>query len=117
MLVVVTLGDELPHGEALLSRLARFPQLTCVVQNINPERGNRILGFENRTLQGAPAIRDSLDGLSFALSPLSFYQINPEQTQVLYREALRLAAHKLPIKTQIITRPVMGVAVAEEAES
>ena len=91
MLVVVTLGDELPHGEALLARLARFPQLTCVVQNINPERGNRILGFENRTLQGAPAIRDSLDGLGFELSPLSFYQINPEQTQVLYREALRLA--------------------------
>ncbi len=91
MLVLVTLGDELPHGEALLARLARFPQLTCVVQNINPERGNRILGFENRTLQGAPAIRDSLDGLSFELSPLSFYQINPEQTHVLYREALRLA--------------------------
>ncbi|MFB0953608.1 MAG: 23S rRNA (uracil(1939)-C(5))-methyltransferase RlmD [Aeromonadaceae bacterium] len=91
MLVLVTLGDELPHGGALLARLARFPQLSCVVQNINPERGNRILGFENRTLAGAPAIRDSLDGLSFELSPLSFYQINPEQTQVLYREALRLA--------------------------
>ena len=44
MLVVVTLGEELPHGEALLARLARFPQLTSVVQNINPERGNRILG-------------------------------------------------------------------------
>lgn len=91
MLVLVTLGDALPHQEALLARLARFPQLTSVVQNINPERGNRILGFDNRTLSGAPVIRDQLDGLSFELSPLSFYQINPEQTQVLYREALRLA--------------------------
>lgn len=91
MLVLVTLGEELPHQEALLARLARFPQLTSVVQNINPERGNRILGFDNRTLSGEPVIRDQLAGLDFALSPLSFYQINPEQTQVLYREALRLA--------------------------
>jgi 23S rRNA (uracil1939-C5)-methyltransferase len=91
MLVLVTLGEALPHADALLTRLARFPQLASVVQNINPQRGNRILGFENRTLQGAPVIQDALEGLGFELSPLSFYQVNPSQTAVLYREALRMA--------------------------
>jgi 23S rRNA (uracil1939-C5)-methyltransferase len=91
MLVLVTLGDSLPHADALLARLARFPQLASVVQNINPQRGNRILGFENRTLLGAPVIQDELEGLGFELSPLSFYQVNPSQTAVLYREALRMA--------------------------
>ena len=91
MLVLVTLGEVLPHSEALLQRLARFPQLASVVHNINPLRGNRILGFENHTLAGRQVIADSLEGLRFELSPLSFYQINPQQTALLYREALRLA--------------------------
>jgi 23S rRNA (uracil1939-C5)-methyltransferase len=91
MLVLVTLGEALPHADALLARLARFPQLASVVQNINPQRGNRILGFENRTLRGAAVIQDELEGLGFELSPLSFYQVNPSQTAVLYREALRMA--------------------------
>ncbi len=91
MVVLVTLADELPHSEALLQRLARFPQVTSVIHNINPLRGNRILGFENRTLSGRDVIADTLEGLHFALSPLSFYQVNPQQTALLYREALRLA--------------------------
>lgn len=92
MLVLVTLGDELPGVAALLARLSRYPALKSVVHNVNPERGNRILGFSNRLLAGTETISDTLDGLTFKLSPLSFYQINPQQTELLYGEALRLAA-------------------------
>ncbi|GAA4503976.1 23S rRNA (uracil(1939)-C(5))-methyltransferase RlmD [Pseudaeromonas paramecii] len=90
MLVLVTLGEELPQVEDLLARLARFPALRSVVHNINPARGNRILGFDNRILQGDGVIEDELDGLRFSLSPLAFYQINPEQTRRLYQAALTL---------------------------
>ena len=88
MLVIVTLGETLPAQDDLLARLARWPQLRTVVHNINPQRGNRILGFDNRVLQGEGVISDELDGLRFDLSPLAFYQINPAQTAVLYRAAL-----------------------------
>ncbi len=88
MVVLVTLGEALPAIDVLLERLKSVPAVCSVVQNINPEPGNRILGFTNRLLQGRELIRDELDGLQFALSPLSFYQINPEQTRLLYGEAL-----------------------------
>lgn len=88
MLVLVTLGEELPGVDDLLARLARFPALRSVVHNINPVRGNRILGFDNRILRGDGVIEDALDGLHFCLSPLAFYQINPEQTLRLYQAAL-----------------------------
>ena len=94
MVVLVTLGEALPAIEVLLERLKSVPAVCSVVQNINPEPGNRILGFTNRLLQGRELIRDELDGLQFALSPLSFYQINPEQTRLLYGEALRQAELK-----------------------
>ena len=94
MVVLVTRGDELPAIDVLLKRLKSVPAVCSVVQNINPEPGNRILGFTNRLLQGRELIRDELDGLQFALSPLSFYQINPEQTRLLYGEALRQAELK-----------------------
>ena len=94
MVVLVTLGEALPGIDVLLERLKSVPAVCSVVQNINPEPGNRILGFTNRVLQGQALIRDELDGLQFALSPLSFYQINPEQTRLLYGEALRQAELK-----------------------
>ena len=94
MVVLVTLGEVLPGIERLLERLQAVPGVCSVVQNINPEPGNRILGMTNRLLWGSGVITDSLDGLAFALSPLSFYQINPEQTRRLYGEALRQAALK-----------------------
>ena len=87
-LVLVTLGEALPEVDDLLARLARFPQLHSVVQNINPQRGNRILGFSNRVLHGEEGIHDTLCGLDFYLTPLAFYQINPPQTAVLYQQAL-----------------------------
>ncbi len=91
MLVLVTLGEALPHVSELLAALSGMPGLTSVLQNINPARGNRILGPASRLLQGEPVIEDRIDGLRFHISPLSFFQVNPRQTGQLYAITLQLA--------------------------
>ena len=58
------------------------------MQNINDERTNRILGTSNRVLLGEGVIRDKIHELAFEISPLSFFQNNPSQTDVLYSKAL-----------------------------
>ncbi|GAA3546141.1 23S rRNA (uracil(1939)-C(5))-methyltransferase RlmD [Zobellella aerophila] len=91
LMVVLVATDTPEHLDKLVASLGQVSGLASLILNINPTRGNRILGQENRLLLGKPVIEDSLDGLRFAISPLSFYQINPRQTEVLYREAVRLA--------------------------
>ena len=61
------------------------------MQNINDERTNRILGATNRVLLGEGVIRDKIHELEFEISPLSFFQNNPTQTDVLYSSALDYA--------------------------
>ncbi len=93
-LMVVLVAAEAPSDEALaqlVSELEAVTGLASLILNINAAVGNRVLGPENRLLWGKELIVDSLDGLEFAISPLSFYQVNPRQTEVLYREAMRLA--------------------------
>jgi 23S rRNA (uracil1939-C5)-methyltransferase len=93
-LMVVLVVATAPADDALALLVAGFeslPGLASLVLNINGDGGNRVLGPDNRLLWGKEAIADSLDGLEFAISPLSFYQVNPRQTEVLYREALRQA--------------------------
>ncbi|ATG75191.1 RNA methyltransferase [Zobellella denitrificans] len=90
VLVVATMPSE-PALAQLVAGLESLPGLASLVLNINGDGGNRVLGPDNRLLWGKEAIADSLDGLEFAISPLSFYQVNPRQTEVLYREALRQA--------------------------
>lgn len=90
MLVLVTRSETLPGEAALLALLADLP-LTTVVHNIHPEPGNRVLGATNRVLCGDGVITDRLHDLEFVISPLSFYQVNPRQTDVLYGKALEFA--------------------------
>lgn len=90
MVVLVTLGEELPFEAELLAALADLP-ITTLVQNINDERTNRILGANNRVLLGEGVIRDKIHDLEFEISPLSFFQNNPSQTDVLYSKALDYA--------------------------
>ena len=87
MVVLVTLGEELPFEAELLAALRDLP-ITTLVQNINDERTNRILGTSNRVLLGEGVIRDKIHELAFEISPLSFFQNNPSQTDVLYSKAL-----------------------------
>lgn len=90
MLVLVTRTEQLPAEAELLAALEGLP-ITTVVHNIHPEPGNRVLGLTNRVLSGEGIITDRLHDLEFVISPLSFYQVNPVQTDTLYGKALEFA--------------------------
>ena len=93
MACVVINGDRLRDEKSLVGALrAAVPELTTVVLNINRDRTNVALGRKLRTLYGPGYIQDSLCGLSFRISPLSFYQVNAAQAQRLYEKAAEFAA-------------------------
>ena len=89
MLVLVTRVDELRNRERLVSELrAACPEVTTIVQNVNDRRTNAILGRRCHTLYGPGIMHDELLGCRFEIGPTSFYQTNPQQTEVLYRLAI-----------------------------
>lgn len=92
MLVLVTASAMLPAKKNLVSALrAAHPELTTVVQNICPDGLPLTLGPRSITLWGNGWIEDILCGCRFRISPASFYQVNPEQTEILYETAIRSA--------------------------
>lgn len=92
MAVLVTNGPRLPYGDAIARQLMEaVPGLVSVHQNINPHRTNVILGDQTRLLAGQESITDHIGDLTFAISPRSFFQVNPAQTEVLYGKALEYA--------------------------
>ncbi|WP_430536248.1 23S rRNA (uracil(1939)-C(5))-methyltransferase RlmD [Listeria rocourtiae] len=92
MLVIVTTKPNFPNKEQIVADLqTAIPGLTSLVQNVNAANTNVIFGDRTDVLWGREYIMDTIHGISFAISARSFYQVNPEQTEVLYAEALRLA--------------------------
>lgn len=92
MLVIVIGSRELPGSKVFLKRLlAACPELTTVILNWNQAHTSMILGSRERVLYGPGFIHDVLLGNSYRISSRSFYQVNPEQTEVLYRTAIDLA--------------------------
>ena len=92
MVVIVTKGKILKNNDQLVSMLKKeIPGLATVVQNINPKQTNVILGEKNYVLYGKGTITDKLHDLTFEISPNSFYQVNPVQTDILYSKALEFA--------------------------
>ncbi|KXG74925.1 23S rRNA (uracil(1939)-C(5))-methyltransferase RlmD [Thermotalea metallivorans] len=92
MVVLITNGREMPHKEQLIQQLTHeIPEIKSIVQNINTQRTNRILGDECILLYGEDKIVDYIGNLKFYISPLSFFQVNPMQTKVLYEKALEYA--------------------------
>ncbi|WP_252393502.1 23S rRNA (uracil(1939)-C(5))-methyltransferase RlmD [Hydrogenibacillus sp. N12] len=86
MLVVVTNGPHLPGARRLATAVRRaVPSVVSVVQNINSRRTNVILGEESRVIAGRETIEETLLGVRFRISARSFFQVNPEQTEALYR--------------------------------
>ena len=73
------------------SILKKIPQITTIVQNINPRHTNVILGEKENVLYGKGFIKDTLCGVTFKISPKSFYQINKQQCEKLYAKAIELA--------------------------
>ncbi len=93
LLTLVATAHTLPAQADLVERCRQScPELVGIVVNCNSERTNRVLGRENRTLWGEGRLRDSLCGVEFSLSPLSFYQVNRGQAERLYRQAVEYAA-------------------------
>lgn len=93
MAILVTATRVLPYQEQWIQGLrARLPECVSIVQNINPKNTNVIMGQDNVILWGQEQIEDSIGHLSFLLSPHSFFQVNPLQTEVLYNKALSYAA-------------------------
>lgn len=92
MVVLVTKSDELPFRKRFIKELPeQFPQIKSIALNINKKRTNTIFGEETRLLWGRETITDTIGSVKFAISPRSFYQINPDQTRVLYEKALEYA--------------------------
>ena len=81
-------GRKLPHAQELIARLQKVPGFTTLVLAVNTRPGNAILGDEFITLYGPGYIEDTLCGLTFRLSPRSFYQVNHHQAQRLYEAAI-----------------------------
>lgn len=92
MCILVINGKCINHEERLVEELVNhFPNIKTIVKNINTKNTNVILGRENITLYGEGYIYDELGDYTFKISPLSFYQINPIQTEKLYNIALEKA--------------------------
>ena len=95
MVVLVTGTPIFPSKNNFVKALReKFPQITTVVQNINPFNTNLVLGDRQTVLYGKGYIEDELCGCRFRISPKSFYQINPVQTEVLYGKAIEFAGLK-----------------------
>lgn len=91
MVCLVINGKKLPKAEKLIELLKDIPGMTSISININQEKTNVILGRQVVTLWGRDYIEDYIGDVKFRISPLSFYQVNPVQTQVLYGKALEFA--------------------------
>ena len=92
MVVLVTNGVKLPNKDEFVKLMVEnIPGIKSIVQNINSKPTNVILGQECITLWGEPTISDYIGDFKFNISPLSFFQVNPTQTEVLYGKALEYA--------------------------
>lgn len=91
MVCLVINGEKLPHGEVLAERLSRISGMTSITLSINKEKTNVIMGNEIRLLWGQGHITDYIGNVKYQISPLSFYQVNPVQTERLYGLALEYA--------------------------
>lgn len=89
MIVLITRTEKLPHREEIVGKIvAALPNVKSIVHNVNPKRTNVILGEKTQVLWGQDVIYDYIGNVKFAISPRSFYQVNPVQTKVLYDKAL-----------------------------
>lgn len=91
MVCFVINGEELPHCDVIVEQLQQIKGMTSVVLNVNKQKTNVILGQKNIVVWGKECIVDKIDHFEFEISPLSFFQVNPVQTKVLYQKALEFA--------------------------
>ena len=92
MVVLVAASPIFPSKNNFVKALRKkYPQITTVVLNVNDKKTSMVLGERDIVLYGKGFIRDNLCGCSFRISPQSFYQVNPVQTEILYKTAIEYA--------------------------
>ena len=92
MVVLVAASPIFPSKNNFVKALRKkYPQITTVVLNVNDKKTSMVLGERDIMLYGKGFIRDNLCGCSFRISPQSFYQVNPVQTEILYKTAIEYA--------------------------
>lgn len=130
MVVLVTRTKKLQLVDEIVREISEaLPEVKSIIQNINPDKTNVIMGRENNVLWGAKIIKDTLFDKQFEIGPLSFYQVNPQTTERLYS----LAADKANLQDDELVidaysgigtisltiadrvREVMGVEIVEGA--
>ena len=95
MVVLVAASPVFPSKNNFVKALRKeHPRITTVVLNVNDRATSMVLGDRNIVLYGKGYIEDELCGCRFRISPNSFYQVNPVQTEVLYKKAISLAGLK-----------------------
>ena len=107
MVVLVTSMLNFPGQRNFVDALMKLhPEITTIVENVNSRHTNVILGNKEKILYGPGFIKDDILGLTFEISPSSFFQVNPEQVEVLYKTALDLIDIK---KNKIVLDAYSGV--------
>lgn len=92
MVVISANTKNLPRRERLIKKLRNVSdRITSIILNINTRRGKTVITDKNITLWGKDRISDTLGGIKFTISPQSFFQVNPVQTEKLYAKALEYA--------------------------
>ncbi|WP_026891191.1 23S rRNA (uracil(1939)-C(5))-methyltransferase RlmD [Lacrimispora aerotolerans] len=91
MICQVINGKSLPHQEELVKELLKIPGMTSISYSVNREKTNVIMGNQVENLYGPGYISDYIGDVKYRISPLSFYQVNPVQTEKLYGTALEYA--------------------------
>jgi len=91
MVCLVINGRQIPHKKELVEGLLKIDGVKSICLNVNTEKTNVIMGKEIIPLWGEPYITDRIGNISYRISPLSFYQVNPLQTKKLYDIALEYA--------------------------
>lgn len=93
IMVVLVIGSPIfPSKNNFVKALRKkYPQITTVVLNVNDKKTSMVLGERDIVIYGKGYIRDTLCGCTFRISPQSFYQVNPVQTEILYKTAIEYA--------------------------
>lgn len=96
-LVLITKTKKLPKSNALIREITtRLPEIVSIMQNIQDKKTSVIMGDETIHLWGKEVINEQINEVSFELSPRAFFQLNPQQTNVLYQEAIQALDLKTP---------------------
>ena len=91
MVCIIINGRKIPNAAGLVEKLKDISGMTSITLNVNTKRNNVILGNEILSLWGKEYITDYIGEVKYQISPLSFYQVNPVQTEKLYGTALEYA--------------------------